>query len=189
MEPSPPARVCSPRKDETETPPAGGRENASAAWLGRSFSSLLRKEDPMAIEDTVLSAGEAQGSAAPAPEAVIDEAHALISSRRVEGTAVYDRDGQKLGSVHSVMIGKRDGRVAYAVLSTGGILGFGSHVHPLPWSMLAYDVDREAYVVDIDREQLEAAPTMTLDETDRPVDREYQERVSAYWGTMPWWGL
>jgi hypothetical protein len=133
-------------------------------------------------------------SATPKPEggasgAVLDEAHALISSRRVEGTPVCGRDGHKLGTVHSVMIGKRDGRVAYAVLMAGGILGFRSHVHPLPWQLLNYDVDREAYVVDVTREQLEAAPTMTLDETDRPIDREYQERLSAYWGTMPWWGL
>ncbi|MDB5672153.1 MAG: PRC-barrel domain containing protein [Alphaproteobacteria bacterium] len=119
----------------------------------------------------------------------VDERHELISSRRVEGTSVYDREGHKLGSVHSVMIGKRDGRVGYAVVASGGLLGFRSHVHPLPWAMLAYDVDREAYVVDVTQQQLESAPTMTLDETDRPIDREYQEKVSAYWGTMPWWGL
>ena len=143
----------------------------------------------MAIEDTILAANEKPSAGAPIPEEVVDETHALISSRRVEGTSVYDRDGQKLGTIHSVMIGKRDGRVAYAVLSAGGILGFGSHVHPLPWSMLTYDVDREAYGVDVTRGQLEAAPTLTLDETDRPIDRDYHERVSAYWGTMPWWGL
>ena len=143
----------------------------------------------MAIEETILAASDTPSAGAQIPDEVVDEAHALISSRRVEGTSVYDRDGQKLGTIHSVMIGKRDGRVAYAVLSAGGILGFGSHVHPLPWSMLTYDVDREAYGVDVTRGQLEAAPTLTLDETDRPIDRDYQERVSAYWGKMPWWGL
>ena len=142
----------------------------------------------MAIED-ILARGATETDVTPSPEEVIDETHSLISSRRVEGTPVYDRDGHKLGSIHSVMIGKRDGRVAYAVLSAGGILGIGSHVHPLPWALLTYDVDREAYVVDVTRRQLDAAPSMTLDETDRPIDREYQERVSAYWGTMPWWGL
>jgi hypothetical protein len=143
----------------------------------------------MPIEDSALTMKQTEGNLPPPVEAVVDEAHALISSRRVEGTAVYDRQGQKLGTVHSVMIGKRDGRVAYAVLSAGGILGFGSHVHPLPWAMLTYDLEREAYLVDVTRAQLEAATTMTLDETDRPIDREYQEKVSAYWGTMPWWGL
>ncbi len=118
-----------------------------------------------------------------------DFAHALISSRRVEGTAVYGEDGEKLGTIHSVMIGKRSGQVAYAVLSAGGWLGIGAHVHPLPWELLTYDVDRDGYVVSIGREQLRNAPSMTLDETDRPIDREYQERVTSYWGTLPWWGL
>ena len=124
-----------------------------------------------------------------APERAIDYAHELISSRRVEGTAVYNREGEKLGTIHSVMIGKRDGRIAYAVLSRGGILGIGSHVHPIPWDVLTYDVDQDGYVVDMSKERLEKAPSLTLDETDRPIDSEYQEQVSSYWGTMPWWGL
>ena len=32
-----------------------------------------------------------------------DETNTLISSDKVEGTAVYDRKGEKLGSIHSVM--------------------------------------------------------------------------------------
>ena len=118
-----------------------------------------------------------------------DFAHELISSRRVEGTAVYSEAGEKLGTIHSVMIGKKSGQVAYAVLSAGGWLGIGAHVHPLPWELLTYDVDRDGYVVAIGRDQLQNAPSMGLDETDRPIDRDYQERVSSYWGTLPWWGL
>jgi sporulation protein YlmC with PRC-barrel domain len=127
--------------------------------------------------------------AAQAEEPLVDYAHRLISSRRVEGTPVFDKAGEKLGTVHSVMIEKQSGRVAYAVLSFGGFLRFGSHVHPVPWEVLTYDVDRDGYVAEIGREQLENAPTLTLDETDRPVDRDYQEQVSSYWGKMPWWGL
>ena len=122
-------------------------------------------------------------------EEAVDYRHELISSRRVEGTPVFSPQGEQLGWIHSVMIGKRDGRVAYAVLSFGGFLGLRSHVHPIPWELLTYDVDRDGYVVEMSREQLENAPTMTLDDTDRPVDRAYQEQVSGYWGTLPWWGL
>lgn len=138
----------------------------------------------MADQEILAQAGEA----GPEDETQ-DFAHALISSRRVEGTAVYSEAGEKLGTVHSVMIGKTSGQVAYAVLSAGGWLGIGAHVHPLPWALLTYDVDRDGYVVGISREQLRDAPSMTLDETDRPIDRSYQEQVSSYWGTLPWWGL
>ena len=85
------------------------------------------------------------GSAPPQPTPDLDYAHELISSRRVEGTNVYDREEHKLGTIHSVMIGKRSGQAAYVLLSFGGVLGVGSHVHPIPWQALTYDVDLDGY--------------------------------------------
>ena len=38
-----------------------------------------------------------------------NETHELISSDMVEGTSVYDRSGNKLGTVSSVMLDKRSG--------------------------------------------------------------------------------
>ena len=49
----------------------------------------------------------------------------LIASDKVEGTAVYNRQGEHLGSVHNFMVDKRTGQVEYAVLSFGGFLGIG----------------------------------------------------------------
>ena len=121
-------------------------------------------------------------------EPSIDHRHELISSRRVEGTPVYNRSDQRLGTIHSVMIEKRSGKVTYAVLSFGGIFGVGEHVHPVPWELLGYDVNLDAYVVDLTREQLEDAPTLRLDEADRPQARDYEE-VSGYYARLPWWGL
>ena len=118
----------------------------------------------------------------------IDTAHALISSRRVEGTAVYNRSDQRLGSIHSVMIDKVSGKVAYAVLSFGGVFGLGEQAHPVPWQVLNYDVDLDAYVIDLTREELENAPTLRLDEADRPQPKDYEE-VYGYYAKLPWWGL
>ena len=123
------------------------------------------------------------------PTMATDYAHELISSRRVEGTPVYNRNDEKLGTIHSVMIEKRSGKVAYAVLSFGGFLGMMEHVHPVPWDMLTYDVDLDAYVTDFTREMLRDAPKLGLDEADRPRDRAYDEEVSGYYGRLPWWGL
>ena len=121
-------------------------------------------------------------------EDAVDYRHQLISSRRVEGTPVYNRSDQRLGSIHSVMIDKKSGQVAYAVLSFGGFLGMGENVTPVPWQALDYDVDLDAYVIDLTREQLENAPTLRLDQADRPQPQDYEE-VSGYYAKMPWWGL
>src|SRR3546814_17306987 len=87
------------------------------------------------------------------------------------------------------MIHKQSGQVAYAVLSFGGFLGIGSHVHPLPWELLDYDPDRHGYVVDLSREVLEKAPMLRLAEADRPSDRAYAERLYDYYGAPRYSGL
>ena len=139
----------------------------------------------MAITSNAVNPGNDPSQ--PIPD--LDYAHELISSRRVEGTNVFDADGKKLGTVHSVMINKRSGQVAYALLSFGGVLGLGSHIYPIPWESLDYDVDLDGYRVEMSREQLQHAPRMSLDDTDRPIDREHAEEVRSYYGAMPWWGL
>ncbi len=65
-----------------------------------------------------------------------DETDRLIASDKVEGTAVYNRAGERLGSVRNVMIDKFSGQVAYAVMSFGGFLGVGERYHPLPWAAM-----------------------------------------------------
>jgi len=87
-----------------------------------------------------------------------DETSTLIASDKVEGTSVYGPDGDKIGSIENVMIEKRSGQVAYAVLSFGGFLGMGTDHYPLPWSTLKYDEDKGGYLVNITRAQLENAP-------------------------------
>jgi hypothetical protein len=120
--------------------------------------------------------------------AIEDAAHALISSRRVEGTKVYNKAGEKLGTIHSVMITKTSGHVVYALLSFGGFLGLGGNVYPVPWPMLTYDPERDGYMVDLTREQIEHAPSLGLDEADRPHQRSEEELVYAYYGQVPHWG-
>lgn len=112
-----------------------------------------------------------------------DETTDLIASNKVEGTAVYDRQGSKLGEVYNFMVGKRSGRVAYAVLSFGGLLGVGSSYYPLPWNTLTYDTSKGGYVVDIDKERLENAPSHSTTE-DGFSDPNYGRRVSEYWGSQ-----
>ena len=112
-----------------------------------------------------------------------DETNNLISSRKVEGTAVYNAKGDKLGSVDHMMIGKRSGRVEYAVMSFGGFLGMGERFHPLPWEVLDYDTDRSGYVVDIDKERLEQAPTFEKD-SQPEWDRNFGETVYTYYGVI-----
>lgn len=118
---------------------------------------------------------------------VTDEAHALVSSARVEGTPVFDLAGDKLGTIHSLMIDKVSGQVAYAVLALGSFLGVPSVVHPLPWTKLRYDTGRRGYLVEIDRAALADGPTLCLDLADRPSERAFDEALFGYYGASIVW--
>jgi len=82
----------------------------------------------------------------------------LIGSDKVEGTAVYGTDANKIGSIERVMIDKVSGKVSYAVLGFGGFLGLGSDHYPLPWQSLKYDTRLGGYVTGITEKQLKGAP-------------------------------
>ena len=110
-----------------------------------------------------------------------DETTNLISSEKVDGTVVYNREGERLGSIHHFMVGKRNGRVEYAVLSFGGLFGMGERYHPLPWKALDYDTGKGGFVVDIDKEQLKSGPSFERGQEPR-FDRDYGEKVYGHYG-------
>src|SRR5690606_31308617 len=100
---------------------------------------------------------------------------------------VKNRQGESLGSIDSIMIDKISGKVAYAVMSFGGFLGIGDRYHPLPWDVLDYVPEESAYVVDLDKETLERAPTLARDEYTNMQDRDWGERVYRYYNVPPYW--
>src|ERR1700712_241260 len=91
------------------------------------------------------------------------ETGSLIGSDKVEGTAVYGADNQKIGSIERVMIDKVSGRVSYAVLAFGGFLGMGHDHYPLPWQSLKYDTRLGGYVTGVTESQLQGAPKYSND--------------------------
>lgn len=113
------------------------------------------------------------------PEQV--ETSSLIASDMVEGTAVFNHDGEKLGKIQNFMVNKQSGQVEYAVMSFGGFFGMGEEHFPLPWTKLKYATEREGYVVDIDRETLDKAPK--YEGKVYPVyDPAYGAMVNSYYG-------
>lgn len=114
-----------------------------------------------------------------------DETGDLIASDKVEGTAVYNRQGERLGTVHNFMVDKRSGQVAYAVMSFGGFLGIGESYHPLPWKVLTYDTRQGGYVVDLSRQQLEGAPSYGSSSAPNWSDPAYGRGVNDYYGVAP----
>jgi sporulation protein YlmC with PRC-barrel domain len=114
----------------------------------------------------------------------VDITHDLVASDKVIGTNVYDANGDSVGEVEKLVLGKTSGRVAYAVLSFGGFLGIGTDYYPVPWETLTYDESLGGFRVAITREQVEGAPRYSQDE-----DFDWYEggrSINDYYGVRPY---
>ena len=119
---------------------------------------------------------------------VLARPHPLIASDRVEGTVVRRPNGERLGHIERLMIDKLTGKVSYAILSFGGFLGLGSDLLPLPWGRLSYSTKLEAYVLDIEDEELRSAPSFRADKDFDWGDRSLETELHRYYGVPPYWG-
>ena len=115
-------------------------------------------------------------------QAAANETDRLIASNKVEGTAVYGPNDERLGSIHNFMVDKHSGQAEYAVLSFGGFLGIGDDYYPLPWKTLTYDTRLGGYVVNVTKEQLEGAPRYARTEEADWDNPDYGRRVFDYYG-------
>ncbi len=103
----------------------------------------------------------------------------VIESDRVEGTAVYDPAGKRIGTIQRLLIEKVSGRVLYVDITFGGFLGLGTHHHTIPWEKLTYDTHLGGYRTDITEEQVKGAPTFWEEQDWLDVEREKQ--AQNYW--------
>ncbi|RYE00427.1 MAG: PRC-barrel domain containing protein [Sphingomonadales bacterium] len=118
-------------------------------------------------------------------QTVTEKGHRLILGSRVEGTSVFNRDGESIGHIDDLSIERVSGKVVYAIMSFGGFLGIGERFHPIPWSLLNYNVERGGYVVPLDKAELKDAPHYDreeLIELGGPSHQRFGERIYDYYG-------
>ena len=114
--------------------------------------------------------------------AITGEKGRLISADKVEGTAVVNPKGENLGHISEIMIDKVSGKVAYAVLKYGSVVGLGGKLFALPWDVLTYDTRYDAYMVDIPAERLEKAPSFDANNPPNMADPSWNKQIRDYYG-------
>lgn len=129
--------------------------------------TVTRSEYPETIDDRLPTEETAQ----------------TIASDKVEGTPVYDAQGDKIGKIHNFMVDKRSGEVVYAVMSFGGVFGMGESYRPLPWSVLRYDEKLDGYVVGIDMDRIRQGPSYEAG-GEPAFDQRYHGTVYGYYGLI-----
>ena len=89
-------------------------------------------------------------------------ARRYIESDRVEGTAVYDARGHRVGEVKRLIIEKVSGQVVFVIIAFQSFFGLGEDDHALAWNKLHYDQALEGYKTDVTEEELRAAPDFSV---------------------------
>ena len=111
------------------------------------------------------------------------ETTSLIGSDKVEGTSVYRSNGESVGTIQRVMLDKRSGKVAYAVMSFGGFMGIGEDYYPLPWNRLTYNERLGGYEVNISEPQLKNAPKYGQHQNWDWTDQRARQ-IDTYYGSI-----
>jgi hypothetical protein len=94
-------------------------------------------------------------------------------------TTVENRQREKLGTIQDLMVGV-DGRVKYAILSHGGFLGIGDVLIPIPFDALTTNVQKDALVLDIDKQTLERALNFESKTWPDFSAAEWEEKIDRY---------
>jgi sporulation protein YlmC with PRC-barrel domain len=104
-----------------------------------------------------------------------------IRASKVIGTTVKDSSGERIGEVEDVVLDKQSNNILFGVVSAGGVLGIGEKYHPVPWAALDYDTTEDAYIINLTKDQLKAAPADSLEELTRNDGQAYRDRAFDYY--------
>jgi sporulation protein YlmC with PRC-barrel domain len=130
----------------------------------------------------------AQGVPAPAPGgSPLPQDAVLLRNKTLFEYRVKSPQGEDLGKIEEVMIDMEMGRVAYAVLSFGGLWGLGSKWVPVPWDAVVLRPDEKVLLLKIEKEKIEKAPNFEAATLPELANRQWGAVIHTYYGYPPYW--
>lgn len=111
----------------------------------------------------------------------------VISTATIIGDKVVNRTGESFGKIEELMLDLEKGRVAYAVLSFGGVMGMGEKLFAIPFEALKLDATREHFTLDVDKEKMRNAPGFDKKNLPQASDRTWGAEVYKFYGYKPYW--
>lgn len=81
----------------------------------------------------------------------VTDAH---KASKIIGTQVRNKQNERVGTVKDVVLDVRTGKIAYAVLSVGGMLGAGDKLVALPLDSLTAQPGGDYFVIDASKDRL-----------------------------------
>src|SRR5262245_39589647 len=111
----------------------------------------------------------------------------FVKASKAVGMDARNPKDEDLGEVEDLMIDTRSGKIAYAVLSFGGVLGINVKLFAVTWKALTLDDQKERFVLNVDKNKLKAAPGFDKNSWPNMADVRWSKDVHAYYGSEPNW--
>ncbi len=113
--------------------------------------------------------------------------YTIAAKKSVLGAKVINSGGEDLGKIEDLVIDTRNNRVAYAILSFGGLLGVGDKHFAIPWEALAFDLSEKVAVLNVDKDRLSNAPGFDKDSWPDMGDTRWGTTLHQHYGYKPYW--
>ncbi|KVC57889.1 PRC-barrel domain-containing protein [Burkholderia stagnalis] len=101
----------------------------------------------------------------------------VMAAGTLTGDRVYAADGDDVGRIKDIMLDVHSGRIAYAVLASGGTLGIGDKLLAIPWSAFTLDTRQRCLRLAVPAERIRDAPGFDPD--------HWPETADAQWAALP----
>jgi sporulation protein YlmC with PRC-barrel domain len=111
----------------------------------------------------------------------------IMSADSLIGDRVVNREGEDLGKIEEIMLETENGRIAYAVLSFGGLMGMGDKLFAVPWNLLQLDTQERRFILNVSKERLKTAPGFDKNNWPRMADTEWSEEIAGFYGQSVEW--
>jgi len=147
----------------TPTPPASNSGNGTGSTGTGSTTDMNNSAQPSAngsaapAQGTAPAANAAPASPPPSDAVISAQSDGELRADQVIGMTVYNAQGDKVGTVHDILLDK-EGKATGVVVAVGGLLGVGAKSVGLTWKEIDVKPDQQQVQINYTKDQLEAAP-------------------------------
>lgn len=107
---------------------------------------------------------------------------ALMGADTLIGNDVYNAESEDLGEIKEIMLDMTTGKVSYAVLSFGGLLGMGEKLFAVPWEALVLDTEEKRFTLNLAKDRLQDAPGFDKAHWPNMADQTWAREIQSFYG-------
>jgi sporulation protein YlmC with PRC-barrel domain len=125
-----------------------------------------------------------RGSAAPSgPDQHKGPGPELMGADTLIGNDVYNSKNEDLGEIKEIMLDMETGKVSYAVLAFGGMLGMGEKLFAVPWEALTLDTRHKRFTLNLSKDRLKDAPGFDKAHWPNMADQGWAREIRSFYGS------